>query len=127
MQDSPSEQTEQQRQAAAADRVEISELSGLYMRGLDRLDPKVMAGVFWPNAFLDYGIYEGGPEGFIEFCQQALTSHVANHHMLGQINIDLAGDEAFGEVYYQAFHRVANDAASTNAAMASGGWPTELS
>ena len=36
----------------------------------------------------------------------ALKGHLANHHMLGQINIELEGDVAFGEVYFQAFHRI---------------------
>ena len=30
--------------------------------------------------------------------------------MLFRSNIDLQGDEAFGEVYYQAFHRIRNEA-----------------
>lgn len=98
------------RLSEAADRLEISALSGTYMRGLDRLDGEVMATVFWPEAFLDYGTYEGGVEDFIAFCQNALKSHAANQHMLGQINIELDGDEAWGEVYYQAFHRLDNEA-----------------
>jgi hypothetical protein len=41
----------------------------------------------------------------------ALKDHARNHHMLGQHLIDFAApEEAFGEVYYQAYHRVADAA-----------------
>jgi hypothetical protein len=84
----------------------IYELSCTYMRGQDRLDPTAHRSVFWDDAWCSYGIYEGGPDGFVEFAQNALSGHAANHHMIGQVQIELAGDEAFGEVYYQAFHRI---------------------
>lgn len=95
---------------AAADKLEIMDLSSNYMRGLDRLDGEVERSVFWDDAYCAYGIYEGGPDGFIEYCQTGLATHAANHHMLGQMNIELNGDEAYGEIYYQAYHRVKNEA-----------------
>ena len=95
---------------AAADKIEITDLSSNYMRGLDRLDGELERSVFWDDAQLDYGIYSGGPDDFVAFCQTALATHAANHHFIGQVNVDLQGDEAFGEVYYQAFHRVNNEA-----------------
>ena len=98
-----------QRAAAAADKLEIIDLSSNYMRGLDRLDAESELSVFWEDAWCSYGTYEGGPAQFVEFCMAALATHEANHHFLGQINIDLQGDEAFGEVYYQAFHRTHNE------------------
>lgn len=99
----------QNRLNAAADKLEIIDLSSDYMRGLDRLDGELERSVFWDDAFCSYGIYEGGPDGFVEFCQAALATHAANHHFIGQVNIDLQGDEAYGEVYYQAFHRIKNE------------------
>jgi len=89
----------------AADKMEIIDLSSNYMRGLDRLDGELERTVFWDDAYCSYGTYEGGPNEFVDFCQNALKSHLSNHHFLGQINIELNGEEAFGEVYYQAFHR----------------------
>ncbi|MDX1580194.1 MAG: nuclear transport factor 2 family protein [Alphaproteobacteria bacterium] len=94
---------------AAADRDEIYQLSCTYMRGQDRLDPEAHRSVFWDDAYLSYGIYEGGPDGFVEFAQDALRPHKSNHHMIGQVQIELEGDEAFGEVYYQAFHRIEDE------------------
>ena len=69
------------------------------MRGLDRLDGDLERSVFWDDAFCSYGIYEGGPNEFVDYCQTALATHASNHHFIGQINIDVEGNEAFGEVY----------------------------
>ncbi len=89
-----------------ADKQEIYELSCTYMRGQDRLDPEAHRSVFWDDAWCSYGIYEGDPDGFVRFAQSALRPHASNHHMIGQVQIEVAGNEAFGEVYYQAFHRI---------------------
>lgn len=80
------------------------------MRALDRLDRDLLRAQFWDDAYLSYGIYDGSPDGFTAFCIDALKEHDRNHHMLGQHLIELAGDEAFGEVYYQAYHKLTNEA-----------------
>jgi len=80
------------------------------MRGLDRLDRALLREQFWDDAYLEYGIYEGNPKGFAQFCIDALSTHDRNHHMLGQHLIEITGDEAFGEVYYQAYHKLTNQA-----------------
>ena len=38
-----------------------------------------------------------------------LKDHLANHHMIGQVNIKVDGSQAVGEVYFQAFHKVVQD------------------
>ncbi len=92
-----------------AARDEIYQLVCTYMRGQDRLDPEIHRSVFWDDAYCSYGIYEGGPNGFVEFAQGALKDHLSNHHMIGQVQIEVEGTEAFGEVYYQAFHRIRDE------------------
>ena len=91
------------------DKQEIAELSGTYMRGLDRLQPEVIRSVFFDDATTDYGFFKGSADEFTDMAYNALKDHLANHHMLGQINIQLEGDVAFGEVYFQAFHRIVAD------------------
>ncbi len=86
----------------------IRDLAALYMRGLDRLDRQILRAQFWDDAHLAYGIYEGGPGGFADFCIEALRHHERNHHLLGQHIIEISGAEAFGEVYYQAYHKLTN-------------------
>jgi len=86
---------------------EIYNLLCDYMRAQDRLIPELHRSVFHDDATTDYGSYVGGPDGFVAFAQGALTPHKSNHHMIGQVRIDFESrDLAFGEVYFQAFHRV---------------------
>lgn len=79
-----------------------------YMRGQDRLDPVLHRSVFHDDATTDYGEgWRGDADGFVAFAQGVLTPHAANHHIIGQVRIDFEGDDtAFGEVYFQAFHRI---------------------
>lgn len=95
---------------SAEDRFAIVDLAALYMRGLDRLDEALVAAQFWPEARCEYGIFSGSPADFAAFCMAALKDHARNHHMLGQHLVDFTGpDEAYGEVYYQAYHRVTGE------------------
>lgn len=84
----------------------ISELSSRYMRGLDRLDRALLASVFHDDASVNYGFFKGSARDFVEFAHGALVGHRANHHLIGQVLVELAGDAATGEVYFQAFHRI---------------------
>lgn len=96
----------QKRLLELLDRDEILQLSVDYMRGQDRLDGDIQKNVYHPDATDDRGFYKGSGHGLVDFAQQVLAEHEADHHMLGQAKIDLEGDVAFGEVYFQAFHRV---------------------
>jgi len=91
------------------DREEIRNLSRIYMRGLDRLDLVLLASVFADDATVDYGFFQGSADDFVTFAHQALKDHLANHHMLGQMLIEVDGDDAVGEIYFQAFHRIVED------------------
>ena len=42
-------------------RLAIQELSGRYMRGLDRLDKDLLGSVFHPDASTDYGFFLKAP------------------------------------------------------------------
>ena len=95
--------------AALLAKQEIYELSCTYMRGLDRLDTSLLASVFHDDATVDYGFFRGSASDFIDFAYRALKDHHANHHMIGQVAIELDGDTALGEVYFQAFHRIVDD------------------
>jgi hypothetical protein len=85
---------------------EIYELACNYMRGLDRLDKGLLLSVFFDDAWCEYGFSNGNAKEFIDFAINALEAHEANHHMIGNVLIDVEGDEAFGEVYFHAYHKV---------------------
>jgi hypothetical protein len=85
---------------------DIRALSRQYMRGLDRLDADLLRSVFHDDAQVDYGFFRGSAQEFAGFAMRALRDHLANHHFIGQMSVDLEGDTAFGEIYFQAFHRI---------------------
>lgn len=85
---------------------EIYELSCRYMRGLDRTDPELLQSVFFEDAYCEYGFINASAAEFIDYAIGALQGHKANHHMIGNCLIEVEGEEAFGEVYFNAYHKV---------------------
>ena len=88
---------------------DITELVYLYMRGLDRWDGDLMRSLFHDDAWCEYGFMNGSAREFIDYCMAALASHAANHHFVGNILIEVEGDEAFGEVYFNAYHKIGGE------------------
>ena len=84
----------------------LYELSCQYMRGLDRTDPALLRSVFFDDAYCEYGFINGGPDDFVEYAITALQGHEMNQHMIGNALFDIEGDEAFGEVYFNAYHKI---------------------
>ncbi len=97
------------RETEFLDREEIRELSRRYMRGLDRLDGPLLKSVFAADATVDYGFFQGSATDFVDFALGVLTDHQANHHFIGQMMVDVQGDTAVGEIYFQAFHRLVQE------------------
>lgn len=91
---------------ALLDKQAITELAYRYMRALDRLDPDLFASLFHPEGWCEYGFVNCTASEFADFAMNALQEHVANQHFVGNILIDLNGDEAFGEVYFNAYHKI---------------------
>jgi len=89
---------------------EIYELACKYMRGLDRLDKGLLLSLFCDDAWCEYGFSNGEPGVFIDYAVTALQGHESNHHMIGNVLIDVDGEEAFGEVYFHAYHKVRTEA-----------------
>jgi hypothetical protein len=88
------------------DKQEIFELSAIYMRAQDRLDVDLQKSVYWPDATDARGFINGNGHEFCAWAQTLLKDHLVNHHQIGQALIEVEGDVAFGEVYFQAYHRV---------------------
>lgn len=85
---------------------EIYELACRYSRGLDRLDADLLLSVFHLDGWCEYGFSNCSPKEFVTYCINALQDHEANQHMIGNTLIEVEGDEAFGEVYFNAYHKV---------------------
>ncbi|CAH0991011.1 hypothetical protein SIN8267_01112 [Sinobacterium norvegicum] len=88
---------------------DITELIYNYMRGLDRWDKALLQSVFFDDAWCEYGFINTSATKFVDFALAALKTHQANQHMVGNILIDIEGDEAFAEVYFRAYHKVEVD------------------
>lgn len=89
-----------------AARRDINDCVQRYMRGLDRLDFDMVLSAFHADARVDCGIMQGDPRAFADFARSFLEVMDATHHLLGQVRIELEGERALGECYFQAWHRV---------------------
>lgn len=87
-----------------AARRDITEAVHRYMRSLDRLDAELQRSAFTDDAWIDAGLFKGGPDEFIAFCHSFLGPMDGSHHLLGQVRISVNGDRASGECYFQAWH-----------------------
>lgn len=92
-----------------ADEAELRALSATYARGLDRHDRGLVGSVFADDATTHYGTFRGGADEMADMAMRALSAYRATQHILGQINLDIDGDTATGEVYFQAFHQHASE------------------
>lgn len=93
-----------------ADRAEIHDVLTRYCRGVDRRDPEMIRSAYHPDAFDDHGVYKGDLDGFIEFVEQEVHARFrTTMHKLGQILIEIDGDEASSETYAICHHVSAAD------------------
>jgi len=88
---------------------ELYELACKYMRGLDRLDRELLLSVFHQDGWCEYGFSNCKATEFVDFAIDALSGHEANQHMIGNTLFEVEGDEAFGEVYFNAYHKIAGE------------------
>jgi SnoaL-like domain len=91
------------------DESELRGLAATYMRGLDRLDAALVRSVFAQDATTHYGAFRGGADEMPDMAMTALSAYRTTQHLLGQINLEIDGDTATGEVYFQAFHQHATE------------------
>jgi len=76
-----------------------------YARGVDRLDPGLIAGAFWPDARVTLGtIYDGGPDGFVEVAMNFMGMFAATRHDVGNIVLAQDGDSMGYEAYVRTWH-----------------------
>jgi SnoaL-like domain len=93
-----------------AARRDITDAVHRYMRGLDRLDAVLQRSAFHDEAYVDCGLMAGPVDEFIIFAQGFLGDLDATHHFLGQIRIEVNGELASGECYFQAWHGTRDEA-----------------
>jgi hypothetical protein len=89
-----------------SDHIEIREVLCRYCRGIDRVDPKIIASIYHPGAIDNHGRFCGPGVEFAEWTTKKMmadTKGVGQHHMTN-IMIELHGDVANVESYCIAYH-----------------------
>lgn len=99
----------EQRMQSLLDKQEIYELTCRYARALDRLDKELLRSLYHEDATDNRGFFAGSRDEFVEMAISMAGACVATQHLVGQANIDIEDDIAFGEVYFQSFHRVVDE------------------
>lgn len=84
------------------DREAIRDCLHRYCRAVDRMDEACLRSVYWPDATDRHGPYQGSASGFIDWALDKLQGGPRGVHMLSNILIDLRGDVAGVESYFQA-------------------------
>jgi len=90
---------------ALLDKQEIYEAVLRYCRGMDRIDPSIVASVFHPDATDHHGVYEGPAAALGQLSVEAAKSVKTWTHFIGNVLIDVEGDEARSEAYFIASMR----------------------
>ena len=76
----------------------------LYCRGADRRDPVMMSSAYWPDA-----VDHRNPKGIDAWIEQAMNivdSMERLQHVISNILIELDGDQARCEAYYNVYQRI---------------------
>ncbi|MEY2926176.1 MAG: hypothetical protein RL367_653 [Pseudomonadota bacterium] len=92
-----------------AARRDINDALCRYMRGQDRLDRDLHLSAFHDDAYVDCGLMAGPAHEFVDFAQGFLAELESSQHIIGQVQISINRDNASGEVYFYAWHRISED------------------
>ena len=90
------------------DKSEITHVLATFARGLDRIDENLLRSVLHPDATLDFGpgIFQGTGNDYVNWVMGVLHGMKSSHHSLAQSRIDLSGDTAFAETYFNIHIRI---------------------
>lgn len=87
-----------------ADKDAIRELLHLYCVGSDRMDTALVESVFYDDARLHYGYFDGGPKELTAFSSRFLARFTGTHHSLTNVIVRLEGQSARSLSYITALH-----------------------
>jgi len=89
------------------DRAQIQDLIALYCRAIDRRDETILRSIYHEDAIEDRGegIFYGKAHDWISQTMPVLPVFELTQHSIANCLIDIDGDSATGETYFQAYHR----------------------
>ena len=93
---------------AAVDRSEIADVIAGFARSIDRVDENLLRSVLHPDATIDLGpgIFQGLGGDYVHWLLGVLAGVRSSHHLIGQVRIEIDGDAALAESYFQAHFRL---------------------
>ena len=86
-------------------RQEIADVIYRYARGIDRLDFAQVRDCYHPDAYDDHGSMKGSVEEFIAAAASFLARWTVTQHFMGNMLIEVDGEQARAETYAVAYHR----------------------
>jgi hypothetical protein len=88
-----------------ADREAIRDCLLHYCRAIDRCDAELLRKLYWPEAHDDHGIWSGSAAEYVDWVIPLVQERFkVTQHLLGNQLIELEGQQARVETYFQAFH-----------------------
>lgn len=92
-----------------SDRAEISDLLALYCRGLDRRDEATLRAIYHEDAIEDRseGQFIGPAQEWVGWALSILPVFELTQHTILNSLVEIEGDTAYGETYFNAYHRFA--------------------
>ncbi|XVQ14498.1 nuclear transport factor 2 family protein [Spirillospora sp. CA-255316] len=91
---------------ALLDRERIRECVALLARGEDRRDAELIRSAFWPDATVDFGLFQGDFDEYLAWVVPGSPAIPVTQHFLGQSVIKLLGGTALVETQVMGYHRV---------------------
>ena len=91
------------------DQAAITDLILRYARAVDRRDWAQVLSCFAPDAYVDYGRFQGGAEEVFGSIRKAFKVFEHTMHFMEPRIIEVAGDAATTETYGIAYHRMLHD------------------
>lgn len=88
------------------DRIAIEDCLTRYSHAVDRYDPELLRGVYWPDATDDHVFVRGGRDQAVEWIMESVKSQDQAMHSLSNMLIRIEGSEARVETYFNSYHRV---------------------
>lgn len=99
------------------DKQDISDVIITYARSIDRMDEPMLRSVFHQDSQHAHGFTgpssdpsapskPGEPGDFVAYAFDVLNTHTRTQHQLGNILIELEGNNAYAETYFTAYHRM---------------------
>jgi hypothetical protein len=75
-------------------------------RGEDRRDAALISAAFWPEATIDFGVFQGSFADYLAWVVPGSQAITNTQHVLAQSHIELDGDTARAETQVISCHRV---------------------